>query len=403
MWGNRAVTFDGTTQNTAQAHWIGKVLLTDNEQEAVGILRMLDCGERQGFDMLNKEINDEEKTISLLYKIFPLDKNGARIILEEQIPKEKIESILDKTHCEPPENYFITSEDMVGKSGVWAHFGSWNFERALIYNTLNQKEYSEDSIKSAEFLKERFGYTQERAESVFFEVQDITDSGQANTWIAPWPGYAGVVGCGSPNEDNVLNCGNGFIVNLTTNDAYANTPQGTLHPKKISFHDANRVTVKEYNESIFVIQNGRELGLALVKNGESYTMVQMDSDLTGSMFTRMFYQGGVGLKYFKFFTQEQTVFGAKIVVWKVDWDGIPDEPEEKPIEENIVQEEENTKEVKEEVQETNNTQTNETPEEQTEEESVEEVENNTQEKTLEEEANTPEKASESNESIPDSE
>ena len=34
----------------------------------------------------------------------------------------------------------FTSDDMVGKSGVWGHFGSWDFDRALIYNTLKKKE-----------------------------------------------------------------------------------------------------------------------------------------------------------------------------------------------------------------------------------------------------------------------
>ena len=326
MWGDRAVTFDGTTQNTAQAHWIGKVLLTDNEQEAIGILRMLDCGERDGFTMINKEIKDGGKTIQLLNEIILLDRYDAKKILSERISEESVESILNKTHCEPPENYFITSEDMVGKSGVWAHFGSWDFDRALIYSTLKKKEYEQDSEKSTKFLMDRFDYSQNEADSLFFEVQDITDSGQANSWIAPWPGYAGAVGCGVPNEDNVLTCSNGFIVNLTTKDAYANAAQGTLHPKKISFPEENGIFVREYNESIFVIQNGRELGLTLIKNGESYSMIQMDSDLTASMFTRMFYQNGLGLKHFNHFTREQSMFGSTIIVWKVDWDGVADEP-----------------------------------------------------------------------------
>jgi len=42
--GDRAVTFDGASQNSPMAHWIGRALLTSNEKEAVGILRMLDCG-----------------------------------------------------------------------------------------------------------------------------------------------------------------------------------------------------------------------------------------------------------------------------------------------------------------------------------------------------------------------
>jgi len=32
---------------------------------------------------------------------------------------------------------------MVGKAGVWAHFGSWNFQRALMYNTVKSMEVTQ--------------------------------------------------------------------------------------------------------------------------------------------------------------------------------------------------------------------------------------------------------------------
>ena len=70
-----------------------------------------------------------------------------------------------------------------------------------------------------------------------------------------------------------------------------------------------------------VIQNGRHLGLALIKDGDSYNLLQMDSDLTASIFTRLFYQDGVGLRYFKKFSDERSLFGSRIIVWKVDWEG----------------------------------------------------------------------------------
>jgi asparagine N-glycosylation enzyme membrane subunit Stt3 len=38
---NRPVTFDGSSQNSPRAYWVGKALLTSNETLSVGILRML--------------------------------------------------------------------------------------------------------------------------------------------------------------------------------------------------------------------------------------------------------------------------------------------------------------------------------------------------------------------------
>ena len=46
MIGDRAVTFDGTSQSSPQAHWIGNALMTDDEDTSVGILRLLDCSYR---------------------------------------------------------------------------------------------------------------------------------------------------------------------------------------------------------------------------------------------------------------------------------------------------------------------------------------------------------------------
>ena len=329
FWADRAVTFDGTSQNTPQAHWIGKTLLTDNEDLAIGILRMLDCsggtmpGGTKAFVSINEKTNDGTKTILILNDIIVKDKEEAKEYLRETFNEKEAEEIVSQTHCRPPENYFITSEDMVGKSGVWAHFGSWDFDRGLIYNTLKKKQYKDDLDKSIQFLQERFNYSKNDAENLFYDVQSITTSSQANNWIAPWPGYAGTTGCGKI-DDVTLSCnvaGIPLIINLTTNEAYADSQQGRLHPKLILFPSNLGIILREYNESVITLQNGRQLGIALIKNGESYQAVAMDSDLTASMFTRLFYQEGIGLKHFKKFSDESGISGGRIIVWKVDWEG----------------------------------------------------------------------------------
>ena len=283
---------------------------------------MLDCGGREGFNAISKLTKDDAEAIDVMYDIMPLSEEDARKAIIDKFKGEDAEKILNLTHCQPPQNYFITSEDMIGKSGVWAHFGSWDFNRALIYNTLKKKEYN-DIDKSVKFLQVRFGYTKDEAEKLFYEVQSITTSDQANSWIAPWPGYAGTAGCGKIDNET-LSCaisGIPLVVNLSTNDIYAESTTGRVHPKRASLQTDQGIILKEYNESIITLQNGRSLGVALVKDGESYSAVAMDSDLTASMFTRLFYQEGTGLKHFKKFSDERTIFGGRIIVWKVDWEG----------------------------------------------------------------------------------
>ncbi|MBI2650677.1 hypothetical protein HYX04_05205, partial [Candidatus Woesearchaeota archaeon] len=110
---DRPVTFDGTTQTSPAAHWVGKLLMTDNEVQAAGILRMLDCGSNSAFDELYKINKDTHLSIKILNEIIVLNKKEAEKKLKElKLDAGQTEKILSLTHCEPPEAYFIASEDM---------------------------------------------------------------------------------------------------------------------------------------------------------------------------------------------------------------------------------------------------------------------------------------------------
>lgn len=320
MIGDRAVTFDGTSQNSPNAHWIGSVLLTEDEKYAVGILRMVDCGQDNAFEELNKVIKDEAKSISILEEIVRLDKDEAKsILLKEGLNEEEANNVLKYTYCEPPEDYFITSYDMIGKSGVWAHFGSWDFDRALMYNTLKKEEYRDDSEKSISFLQNRFNYTREKAESIYYEVQSIKNDAEANSWIAPWPSYAGSSGCGK-TEENKISCsiGQGLQVeiNLETLQADIQTPQGIKHPNSVVLPlEDGGYKEKQFNDTIGV-------SMTLIPTGEeSYNALILSPQLAKSMFTIMFYLNGHGLKYFDKFSDVRDITGGRIIVWKVNWQG----------------------------------------------------------------------------------
>jgi len=315
MVGDRAVTFDGTSQNTPMAHWIGKVLLTDDEDTAIGILRMLDCGSRKSGDMLDEITNDTAMSVDILYEIILQDKREAKkTLLDNGINSGVAEEILKLTHCDPPENFFIASEDMISKSGVWGHFGSWNFDRALIYNTLKKKEYKNNRIKSIDFLKKRLNYSQQNAESLFREVQSIKTNDEANSWIAPWPSYqSGLSGCAI--EDNIAKCGNGMVVDLTTAETMISTQQGEARPHSLVYLTPENLEVRRFNDSNI------EVSAALIPRGDSFVSIMSSPEIAASIFNRLFYMEGHGLKHFKLFAHEKQVTGGDIYVYKVDWEG----------------------------------------------------------------------------------
>ncbi|MBN2421712.1 hypothetical protein JXB41_00675 [Candidatus Woesearchaeota archaeon] len=317
---DRRVTFDGASQNRPMAHWIGKALLTDDEDMAIGILRMLDCGSNSAFEVLNEETGDMIKTIDVLNEIILLDKTKAEKVLEKYAGEEKAAEILELTHCEPPENYFITSEDMVGKSGVWAHFGIWSFERAKIYYYYQSKTKNE----FIQALVNEFDYSEEDARKMYEnELMQLRTDRAVNDWIAAWPSYGGITGCSKKNNKTII-CnlpagGNQYIplsIDIEEDEAYIDTQDNQImHPAKFGYIKDDEFIVKEYEKD----KLPNDLSIVLLNQTGTYQMILMSPELTGSMFTRLFYLDGFGLKHFEKFSDITDVQGQRIIVWKVNW------------------------------------------------------------------------------------
>jgi dolichyl-diphosphooligosaccharide--protein glycosyltransferase len=315
---DRRVTLDGSSQGGPPLHWLGKLMVTDNEKQSVGILRMLDCGSNTAFDELNKILNDTSKSIEILDKIVTLDKEKAQdLLVENGLTKKEAENVLKYTHCEPPEDFFITSEDMVGKAGVWAHFGSWDFKRAEIYSRVKGKMLEEARKIMAE---KEYNLTEEQADQYYYEIQTQDDS----QWISPWPGYlSGVQNCEMPNSEGVMVCtlqaSNNqilpLIINLTNMDARISAKE-EYKPSSIVYVTPTGTEERKFSG------NTLEFSVVLVPRGEEgYSALITHPYLANSIFTRLFYLNGHGLKYFDKFDDQTGITGGRIIVWKVDWEG----------------------------------------------------------------------------------
>ena len=305
---DRAVTFDGASQNKPMAHWIGKVLLTSDEKEAVGILRMLDCGSNNAFNELDKKIDDVSKSVKLLYDIVKLDKEEAENLLKDNgLTSDEAENVLRYTHCSPPEDYFITSDDMIGKAGVWGHFGSWNFDRADMWLTRNEpkSDFVKDAMKNNNFSKEE-------AESLYEELQSITDEQEGNSWIAPWPNYAsGIVDCAK--QGDAMQCG-AITIDSKANNVTIQTQQGTVKPASFVYFDGKNVVEKEFEGG------AGDISVAMMPVQNGYNAILMQKPIAMSMFNRLYLFMGQGLSCFKPFDSQRQLTGGMVYTWKIDWD-----------------------------------------------------------------------------------
>jgi dolichyl-diphosphooligosaccharide--protein glycosyltransferase len=319
---DRAVTLDGATQNSPQLHWLGKLLMTDNETVSMGILRMLDCSANNAFYVVYNTTQDTPVAVDIINKIIVMeDHDEIRALLSSYgVPSEDQERILTLSHCDPPENYLIASDDMIGKAAVWAHFGGWNFYKAEVASMelagKSQKEVI-DNLTTRQFRN----MTKKEVEVTYNQMAKLYSDDQINAWISPWPSYYGEISCSKKANTSVYACDNGLEFDSKAEECYFNIPAGRKYPSKCVYVKGENVKIKYYNSSLFTLEQ-REVGLTLFPESESVMHVVMsDPVLAGSMFTRLFYMNGHGLKYFDKFDYKDSPLGSRIYVWKVDWKG----------------------------------------------------------------------------------
>ncbi|HJX05956.1 MAG TPA: STT3 domain-containing protein, partial [Candidatus Nanoarchaeia archaeon] len=354
---DRRVTVDGAGQHYQLAHWMGTVLVNNDEEKAIHTLRMLDCGSFQSYETLYAETNDVLFSVDLLKEVILQDKEDARKTLEKAgISKETIDKTLGYAFCKPPENYLITSEDMVGKAGVWAHFGLWDFEKAYMIREVKPAA-PEEGIG---ILREKFNYSEDEATNLYYELQALESDRAMNDWISPWPNYligdwlaCSLEKVGQDKEES----------NLTNATANEQGDAGSMicpvgseinrNEQARTVIDGAIVDLGNYQNSTLVISSydltsGYKIGTGktipsafvlfkedgiervemenstfpydvLVDLVENRSMI-CDPHLSESLFTKLFYLDGRYTTQFEKFSELTDMTGARISVWKVKWD-----------------------------------------------------------------------------------
>ncbi|MEK6938122.1 MAG: STT3 domain-containing protein, partial [Nanoarchaeota archaeon] len=315
---DRPVTFDGGTQVGWGAHWVGKSLLTSSEDETAGILMMLNCGQNSAFDELDKILNDTPREIKIMHKMLLQDKVGSIQTLKENgLNEAQINDVIKYFHCDAPTDYYITSEDMVGKAGVWGHFGSWDFDRAVMY----QQTKNLDNSQAVEYLTKNFNLTPEQADQTHYQILNTP----ADQWIAPWPGYISGLNPCQKESQTELSCSIGtnqgtinVRIDLQNHTALVNANnQQRLLPQSLVYADKEGIKEKKFE--------GSQLPFSIVlvpqdAYGESFSAMAVDPLLAASTFTKLFFFNGHGMKCFSKFDEAKPFTGGKIITWEVDYD-----------------------------------------------------------------------------------
>ncbi|PIZ84033.1 MAG: hypothetical protein COX96_05930, partial [Candidatus Omnitrophica bacterium CG_4_10_14_0_2_um_filter_44_9] len=307
----RRVLFDGMTQNTPYAYWMASVLLADDEEEAVGILRMINSSGNKAADALQLQDGFEaSRAVELVKKALSKNKAQASAYLKENLSAKRVEELLAYLFPDKlPSVYFIVSSDMLVKINTISYIGGWDFKNVDMW-------FKKKVLTKQEFLKyamTKYAFTKDRAENKYLEIIFLDDK-EAKKWFSRPVGYFS--GLTDAKQDNkLLFFDNGLVVNLDDRHAYVLSPSLERRgvPKSLIYLEGGQL--KE------ATQKDPDLNYSalLIEKDKKYQSVLLDTALAKSLLARMYYFGGEGLKHFKLFDKTKDKSGGYLYVFEVKW------------------------------------------------------------------------------------
>lgn len=288
---HRRVTFDGATINYPQAYWIANVFLSKTEEEALGILRMLNNSANQAADYLQSIGFDLPTTVLILKEITKTDEAQARILLNKFTQNNaQINHLLSLTHRQPPPSYLLIYNEFVENNLQLPFFGNWDFKKVSEINKSSQllaqvpKHNTDDYIK---FLWNLVGGAYR---------------------------YSGILNQISQTERNIL-FENNVRINLDSKECHVDSKQyGQGIPYSIFYLEDGKVLEKKFNNA------GLNFSVLLLADGRHYSTVLLDRRLAQSLLIRLYFFKGIGLKYFEPFEEETDLTQrTHIQIFEINW------------------------------------------------------------------------------------
>lgn len=288
----RKVSFDGASINNPQGYWIANALLSRSEEEAIGIIRMLNNSGNDAVKYLSQDMNIPLSTsVFLLKQITQVNELKARVLLAQLINDRKhIDAIIRMTHAQPPPSYLFIYNEIIEKNALLSFTGNWNFRRIEEINNnpkLITKVPQPNTQEYINFLWELSG-------------------GQ--------PRYSGILPFLTKQNNKLL-----FKENVTIN------------LKTMSCIISSNKFGKGVPQSIFYMDKGKVIEKKLVGANLSYSVIYsevdkkpvialMDQDLAKSVLMQLYFFRGKNYKYIKpFYETANLTKRTEIMIYQIDW------------------------------------------------------------------------------------
>lgn len=278
----RRVIFDGQSQDTPQAYWMAKVLLSHSEDEAVSILRMLNNGGNKAFETINERLNNPLESVLLLENVISLTPERAREILLKYLPVSAAENVIKMLFSKSSAACFIAENSMIPKMAAISYLGNWDFSKVYIAQNFNNKE--KDNI--IEYLKNTGRDIQQMQK--FYQEAFVITSRNLDEWLSyRLQFYSNLVN--GQEKNGFIFFDNGFMYNPTEKLIQSNSGQVPISLFALIDNKFTEITYPNANAPFSIL---------VLKEKETYKCILLDRQLAGSMFVRLYFFNGAGLAHF---------------------------------------------------------------------------------------------------------
>lgn len=284
--GRRRVIFDGQSQAVPQAYWMAKAILTASEDRAAAILRMLNNGGNAAFDIMHKHIKDPLEAVLLLEDVMMREASIAKNILANYLPASDVERVMALLFSRPARACFIVEDTMIPKIGAISYLGNWSFPKVYIAQNLGAKEQD----KIIESLT-RLGKDRQTMQK-FYQEAFLIKSDNLDDWLSNRLQFYSPLANGKKSQDAVF-FDNGFIYKPQDKAIYSANGQ---IPRSLFIFEDDDVREIAYNNA-----NTPYSALVSQEGEDGYKCILLDQELGKSMFSRIYFFKGRGLKHFKSF------------------------------------------------------------------------------------------------------
>jgi len=290
----RKVIFDGQSQNSPQAYWMARVLLTDNEEEAVNILRMLNGAGNSSFDAIESKINDPFKSVLILKKMISAGPKEAEAVglkyLSRQLAQEEEGLIFNK----PGPAYFIVDYNMQRIIPAISFLGNWDFNKVYLAYNLGKENKEKITGYLSDFIANKSGVERLYQEAGFISKDEF------DGWVSTRLNFQSPLLKGEKRGDIVF-FDRGLVYSPKDKTIFLYSPQEGVYkiPKSLLIFDNDA-----FSEIIYPNKT-LDFSVLIFKNQDEYKAILLDATLAKSMYVRLYFLNGRGLKHFKPFIEEK--------------------------------------------------------------------------------------------------